>query len=444
MRDALDERSFKIGATGAVIATVLISCGLLAHRAVAYQRGVRGAALYAGGDPARAYPYLVNAARSTLLGSLNAGPLMDLGDVATWAIDDPRFQEYHRELPPPAAARLAFVAYAKALRRRPSSSTAMAGMADLFRRVGNVRLREAGAVPRGSSISQGAAGPSPEDRLVEACYRKALEMEPANYFWYAYLADFLVERGRRAEALPLYGSAIELMPDLGWHYYLGSTGPLPEDMFQTVEVGLQRALRTNVVFRPERIESNIGYLHERQRDYDGALAHYRRAIELAADPSPFLYQAAIAFGFQGRNDEAVEYYRLALKRGTLSHRLEEATLTQLGRLLLRRGDARGAMDFLVRARDLEPASYAARLELGKAYRLAGEPKKAEAEFNQAIGLEPAQSQAYTLLIDLHRLNGDFARAIPLARRLVEMYPDDPNFKAQLDGLYRQMGASPPG
>src|SRR5262249_46080965 len=155
------------------------------------------------------------------------------------------------------------------------------------------------------------------------------EMEPANYFWYAYLADFFVERGRRAEALPLYGRAIELMPDLTWHYYLGASGPLGPDMFATAQAALQRARETNVVFRPERIEASLGYLYERQRDLDDALAHYRRAIELAPDPSQYLYQAAVVLTHQGQSEEAMEYLRRALKRGTLSVRLEQAALGSL-------------------------------------------------------------------------------------------------------------------
>src|SRR5262249_22816916 len=143
------------------------------------------------------------------------------------------------------------------------------------------------------TVGKPDAWPTETDRLTRAAYLRAIAMEPSNYFWFAYLADFLIERGRRAEALPLYGKAIELMPDLGWHYYLGSTGPLPRDMFDTAKEALGRALVTNVVFRTEKIESNLGYLYERERDYDRALEHYRRAIELAPDPSQYLYQAAV-------------------------------------------------------------------------------------------------------------------------------------------------------
>ena len=83
-----------------------------------------------------------------------------------------------------------------------------------------------------------------------------------------------------------------------------------------------------------------------------------------------------------------------------------------------------------------------RLDLGRAYRALGDSEKAETEFRQALDLDPTQPQAYAQLIGLHSARKDYARAIPLARRLVEMFPDDPNLKSQLDVLYKEMGAGP--
>ena len=443
----LDTTRFKTAGTIAVALATVAVCALLAHRGISYQRGVWGSGIYAGGDPARAYPYLVRAARAGWLCRGNALPLLDLGEVGTWAMDDVTFLKYHRELTPALAARLAFVSYAQALQARPTSSTAMAGMADLFRRMGALGVPPLGepagstdleAVPRAAETRERA------DRLVQGAYETAMGMEPANYFWDAYLADFFVERGRRAEALPLYGRAIELMPDLGWHYYLGPSGPLPADLFETARSSLERARSTNVVFRPEKIESNIGYLYERQRDYEQALDHYRRAIELAPDPSQYLYQAAVVLGYRGQRDEAIEYFERALKRGTLGPRLEQAASTSLGRILIEKGDSRQAVKYLTRARALQPGSYDLRLDLGRAWQALGETQKAEQEYQQALSLDPGQRRAYLLLIELYRSKGDYARAIPLARRLAEQLPDDADVRSQLDALYKEMatGRSP--
>lgn len=439
----LDTRRFKVIATLAVAAATVVVCALLAQRAVTHQRALRGAGLNAAGEPARAFPYLVRSARAGLLGRLNAAPLLDLGEVSTRALGDPGFLKYHREVTPAVAARLAFASYAGALHRRPTSSTAVAGLADLFREIGNAELlgaRRAG--PTLTEVLEGSTRIPPEDRLVQAAYERAIGMEPANYFWYAYLADFFSERGRRQEALPLYEKAIELMPDLGWHYYLGATGPLPPDMFEAARRGMERALLTNRLVRPEKIESSLGALFDRQRDHEEALRHIKRAIELAPDPSRYLYQAAMTFNTQGRRSEAVDYFRRSLARGTLAERQEVGALSHLGRILLERGEFREAAECLTKARNAQPATYGIRVDLGRALQALGETGKAEAEYRQALSLDPTQQRAYTLLIGMYRTGGEFAKAIPLARRLAEMYPEDAKVKAMLDALYREMGTTP--
>ncbi len=445
MPDRLDSRRFKIAATLVVSVVCAAGCLLEAERAISYQRGVRGGALYVAGDPARAYPYLVNAARAPLLGRLNARPLLDLGEVATWAIDDPRMALYQPRLTPEAAARLAFVSHTEALDRDPTSTRAMAGLADLFRRVLMLKLKK--SVPTlGELVPPARSGErtpeSPEERLVVAAYRRAIEMEPSNYFWYAYLADFLEERGRHAEALPLYGRAIELMPSLSWHYYLGATGPLPADMFAVARAGLERALKTNVVFRPEKIESNIGYLYERQREYDEALRHYRRAIELAPDPSQYLYQAAIIFAFKRQPVDAMEYFKRALSRGTLNDHQQLETYRRMGMLSLDRSAA-SAVGYLRKALALDPSSYETRVELARALLAAGEDEAAESEAGQAKDLRPTRPEAYEFLMDLYAGRGEEARAIPLARRLTELYPSNDAYRARLDDLYSRMGGAGP-
>ena len=444
LHSLLDTRRFKVIATIIVAIASLLACALLGHRAVSYQRGLRGAALKTAGDPGRAYPYLVRAANASLLGRLNAAPWIDLGEVAAWAMDDPGFRKYHEELTPVMLARLSLSSYAQALSRRPTSTTAMAGLADLFRKVSNLGLIEERGTPPtiGEILERGSRTPA-QDLLVEKAYLKAIEMEPANYFWYAYLADFLRERGRDAQAAPLYEQAIELMPDLGWHYYLGATGPLSPAMFDVARRGLERALATNQVIRPERIESSFGYLYERQRDYEGALIHYRRAIEMAPDPSQYLLSAAIVYSLSGRNEEAVEYFKRSLARGTLNRRQELSALTTLGRILYSRRDLKDAVEYLSRARAIEPASYNIRLDLARAWQAMGKYDNAEVEYRQAISLDQTRRQAYELLIAMYREAGNAAAAIPLARRLVEIDPEDASSIHLLDTLYREMGMAAP-
>ncbi|MGH9868344.1 MAG: tetratricopeptide repeat protein [Candidatus Polarisedimenticolia bacterium] len=413
----LDSFLFKLAATVALGIGASAACLMLAHGAIAGQRAVRGGAVFADGDPAGAFPYLLNAARAGGLAALDASPMLDLGEVSTWSLDDERFRRRRPDVDLRMAEHLAFSSYAQALARRPASSYAMVGLADL--------------------VLHGSLEPGSHDALVEAAYRRAIEMEPAHPHWPVRLADFLLERGRRAEALALYGRAVALRPDLSWHPFLGSGEALPSDLFEAVRAGLTSALREGRASE-EHIEASLGDLHERQGDHEAALLHYRRAIERAEDPSRDLFMAAGTLSSMGREQEALEYYRRSLAGKGLGRKQEVTALSWTGRLLLNQGRAREALEPLARARSLEPSSYAARLDLGRALEASGDPERAEIEYTQAMVLDPTAPRAYEMLIQLYRSRRDVARAIPLARRLVELRPEDPDARSQLDSLYREM------
>jgi tetratricopeptide (TPR) repeat protein len=262
-------------------------------------------------------------------------------------------------------------------------------------------------------------------------------MDPSRHHWHVRLGDFLLERGRRAEALALYGRAVALNPDLTWHPHLGSREALAPDLYQAVEGGLRSALASGTATE-ERIEAALGDLHFRQGHHERALQHYRRAIERASQPSRYLFLAAGALVSLGREQEALETYRRALAEGGLTRRQEVAALSWTGRRLLSQGSAREAAEALGRVRSLEPSSYAARLDLGRALEAIGHTDRAESEYTQALGIDPTAPGAYERLIHLHRSRGDAARAIPLARRLVELRPGDGAARDQLDALYREI------
>ena len=81
---------------------------------------------------------------------------------------------------------------------------------------------------------------------------------------------------------------------------------------------------------------------ERQGDYDAALTSYRLALRDQPDDPKVLQNMAIAFSKTGRLDEAVRCYRRALD---LEPRLSGAHYG-LAFLLLKRGDAKGALKHL--------------------------------------------------------------------------------------------------
>jgi tetratricopeptide (TPR) repeat protein len=142
-----------------------------------------------------------------------------------------------------------------------------------------------------------------------AAFRKATELNADHFGSYCGLGQSLVKLGRLDEAIVAYEQAIKLTPDADWiHYSLG-------------EVLQQRT----------------------QLDLQGAIASYRRAIEL--------------------NPDDVQAYRKLLE---IQPDNWEVWL-QLGKLLIKLEQWEEAMASYHRACQLNPESFEAHFQLGKTY-----------------------------------------------------------------------------
>ena len=67
---------------------------------------------------------------------------------------------------------------------------------------------------------------------------------------------------------------------------------------------------------------------------------------------------------------------------------------------------------------------------------------AEKELKSALDLDPDFDLALNALGEVYNRTGDLDKALPLARRLCELTPDDPMAHAALSRLYMQKGMIP--
>ncbi|HZE89454.1 MAG TPA: hypothetical protein VE404_07905, partial [Verrucomicrobiae bacterium] len=380
------------------------------------------------------YPYLTRAvSRATLA----AKPCLDLGDLAVWTVDDGAFQHFYRIDDPRTLLRLAFLSYAGALDRQPGSARAWAGLAEVFKKERSLRLKDH-AVDLDALSGERPPELDAEDRLVVAAYARAARHEPNNYFYHAYLGDFYDGRGLRREALAAYAQSIEIMPDLSWHYYLPKRD-IPGDLYAAARGALERALASNKLYPKERIWQNVADLAERAGDHDGAVDGYRHAIAAAADPSPYMQLLGELLIDLKRYDEAEKVLKDSISRQSLQSRTSGLVYALLGKCAMMRNDNREAVAYLKQARWLSPTVSYIGIDLGRAYESLGMLARAEAEYEAAIRLEPDKAGGYAELIAMYRRTHQSRKAIALARRLVEMFPDNENFKEQLRSLSREIG-----
>jgi tetratricopeptide (TPR) repeat protein len=126
---------------------------------------------------------------------------------------------------------------------------------------------------------------------AEAAFRRVLAREPERADAYALLGATLVRRGRIDEAIASYRRALALEP------------------------GLRRALGVHGV---ARVNAQLAAALGSRGDPEAALAQLQRAIQLDPEQTDFQVSRAALLGRLGRESEAIEAYRTALRRGVRS------------------------------------------------------------------------------------------------------------------------------
>jgi tetratricopeptide (TPR) repeat protein len=99
---------------------------------------------------------------------------------------------------------------------------------------------------------------------------------------------------------------------------------------------------------------------------------------------------------------------------------------------------------LEQARDAAPGHGSVREALGRAYYGAGRTAAAEAEFAEALEIDPSNDYAHFGLGLCLAKGGQRTRALGHLRLAVAMRPEVDSYRQALDRVQRQRGAEPSG
>jgi tetratricopeptide (TPR) repeat protein len=140
------------------------------------------------------------------------------------------------------------------------------------------------------------------------------------------------------------------------------------------------------------IELSLASLHFRSGNHEDARRGFHRALTL--DPNLSGAHAGLGQIALMRNEREVaeQHFRIALRAGEEPH-----ALAGLGALLLERGDADGALRYLMRAAELAAGDAMIQLLLGRAFLAKGTIAFAETALRNALRLRPGLPQARHLL-----------------------------------------------
>jgi Tfp pilus assembly protein PilF len=237
--------------------------------------------------------------------------------------------------------------------------------------------------------------------LLLACTSKNVEKQRQIYQAEKYreLGEVLLNEGKYTFALKEFLKAEALNPDdyflqndLGLVYYYKGKPDLAIPRFK-------KALALKEDYSPAR--NNLGNAYAEKREWDKAIEMYKMVTEDLLYGTPQYPLSNLGFAYYEKND-----YRLAEKYFLEALHVQKdfsAALYGLGRTYMAMGRGTDAVTRLERAAQIAPDAPRVHFELGKAYSMNREYKKAYDAYQEVVRLDPGSSLADSALKEAQKI-----------------------------------------
>jgi tetratricopeptide (TPR) repeat protein len=174
------------------------------------------------------------------------------------------------------------------------------------------------------------------------------------------------------------------------------------------------------------------------KDYDGAIREFKRAIAL--DPSPDnAVQAynliATTYIQQNKQDEAIKAYKTSLSVSPSN----DETHIKLGNIYFSQNQFNDAEKEYRAAVRISPTSSIDIYSLGQVYLATNRFSEAETLFNQIIGMAPTQYSGYYALGQTYSKEGQTDAAIKEFEKVISLKHDFNNVYVDLGSAYADLG-----
>lgn len=237
----------------------------------------------------------------------------------------------------------------------------------------------------------------------ESLFRRALEVEPDNYFVGHNLAVILWKESRFAEALEVEKASVEAHPGYGNHLARYTLALLHQRLGQHDLA--EQALRETVRIAP---------------DNEGALNSLRSILQSRGD------QAAILALYEQAADSAERNRREDARRPVVMN-----VFSELARLYAARGDFERARATWERARDHGVHASLTENAIGKLYLARGDLAEAQTRLVRAQQYDPRNAELVLDLCDLFLRQGQVQDAATNAERVLAVNPNHARARALL-------------
>ncbi len=173
-------------------------------------------------------------------------------------------------------------------------------------------------------------------------------------------------------------------------------------------------------------------------DVEGAVAEFKKALELDEFNVNVHNSLGVCYGLQGKYDLAMEEFKTA----TAIDGSEYMALYNMGLIRKLTGHPRQALDFFLKADKINSAVFEIAFQIGQLYLELEEPEKAGLFLERAAELEPETSAVFRYLGDCHQAQGRPQAAIAAYTRAIRQNPQDAAAMSALGYLFGSRGENP--
>jgi len=268
---------------------------------------------------------------------------------------------------------------------------------------------------------------------------------PATEFYRLYdLATDLAQKGRHADAIPIWQKAVELEPqDARARYYLGVSLQSEGHNQEAIE-----ALQKSVEINPDNAAAYTGLasvfegmgmreaaLDAVDKSRAAAVSEWRKTVEIYPEEPTTHFNLALALDKQGNLPQAIEEYRKTISLDPQNG----SAYTNLGIALAKVGEIDEAIAQFEKRLALGEGSARAHGNLGAALLEKRRFEEAVMHCRKAVEMDPAYADAYSNLAMALAMTNRVDEAIPYLEKAVTLGPAEPEFRYKLGRLLAAKG-----
>jgi tetratricopeptide (TPR) repeat protein len=252
---------------------------------------------------------------------------------------------------------------------------------------------------------------------AEALWTYAAKENPSDWMVYVNQGAALADKGRFAEAVPLYRKSIALNPTYPESHYVLAVASEhlghEDEAIAEYKATLERD--PNLIQAYEGLGNALGKAHR----YEEAIASFERAVRLDSGVATDHFSLGTLYAEDHRYQDAADQFTLAIQLDANQAKYHDA----LANVLLNLNHLPEAAAELNEVIRLDPGDEKAHSDLGVSLAQMGRIPEALQEFQAALRMNPNNAGAHANLGGIYLMAGKFAEAIAECEAALRIQPN---------------------